>query len=207
MEQGPAKVKDFEFIGGNLSLDFTNTIDGLRGRDAQEGLTGYADLLDWSRQAGIISVAQASQLTQFSLEHLSETKIVYERAIALREAIYHMFSAAASRQKPLKGDLDLLNGELAAALGKQKIKPFQDRYQLTWITEPLSLDIMIWPVAQSAAILLTSADLHRVRECASDTCEFLFLDLTKNHSRRWCDMKGCGNRAKVHRYRKKKSQA
>ncbi len=203
MEQEPEKVKDFEFIGGNLSLDFTNTIDGLRGKDAQEGLTDYADLLDWSRQAGIISVAQASQLTQFSLERLSETKIVYERAIALREAIYHIFSAAASRKKPLKGDVDLLNGELTAALGKQELKLFQDRYQLTWNTEPLSLDLMIWPVAQSAATLLTSADLNRVRECASDACEFLFLDLTKNHSRRWCDMKGCGNRAKVRRYRKK----
>ncbi len=203
MEQEPEKVKDFEFIGGNLSLDFTNTIDGLRGKDAQEGLTDYADLLDWSRQAGIISVAQASQLTQFSLERLSETKIVYERAIALREAIYHIFSAAASRKKPLKGDVDLLNGELTAALGKQELKLFQDRYQLTWNTEPLSPDLMIWPVAQSAATLLTSADLNRVRECASDACEFLFLDLTKNHSRRWCDMKGCGNRAKVRRYRKK----
>ncbi len=125
MEQGPAKVKDFEFIGGNLSLDFTDTIDGLRGKDVQEGLTDYADLLDWSRQAGIISVAQASQLTQFSLGRLSETKIVYERAIALREAIYRIFSAAASRQKPLKGDLDLLNGELAAALGKQELEPFR----------------------------------------------------------------------------------
>ncbi len=207
MKQEPGKVKDFEFIGGNLSLDFTNTIDGLRGKDAQESLIDYADLLDWSRQAGIISVLQASHLTQLSLEHLTETKIVYERAIALRVAIYHIFSATASRQKPSKDELALLNGELAAALGKRELKPFQDRYQLTWITEPPSLDLMIWPVAQAAATLLTSADLNRVRECASDTCEWLFLDLTKNHSRRWCDMKGCGNRAKMRRFRKRKLQA
>ncbi len=206
MRQGRQKVKDFEFIGGNLSLDFANTVDGLRGRDAQESLTDYAALVDWALHAGIISVLQAGQLNQFSLEHISETKKVYERAIALREAIYHIFSAVASQIKPSEGDLDLLNDELATALGKQELKPFQDRYRLTWITKPPSLDFMVWPVAQSAATLLTSADLNRVRECASDNCEFLFIDLTKNHSRRWCDMKGCGNRAKIRRFRKKNFQ-
>ena len=39
-----------------------------------------------------------------------------------------------------------------------------------------------------------------VRECGASDCAWLFLDTSKNHHRRWCDMTRCGNRAKVRRF-------
>jgi predicted RNA-binding Zn ribbon-like protein len=58
-------------------------------------------------------------------------------------------------------------------------------------------------VARSAAELLISPERACVRECASETCTWLFVDTTKNHSRRWCDMNSCGNRYKVRKFRAK----
>ena len=67
---------------------------------------------------------------------------------------------------------------------------------------------MLWPVVQSAVDLMTSPELDRVGQCADDRgCGWLFVDTTKNRSRRWCDMRDCGNRAKARRhYAKKKSE-
>jgi len=48
---------------------------------------------------------------------------------------------------------------------------------------------------------LTSEELDRVRECADDRgCGYLFMDTSRNRSRKWCDMRGCGNRAKAQRH-------
>ena len=77
---------------------------------------------------------------------------------------------------------------------------WSDRFTWTWLDEPLSLDTPLWPVARSAAELLTSSELSALRLCASDRCAWLFLDTSRNGSRRWCSMRTCGNRAKARRH-------
>jgi len=52
-------------------------------------------------------------------------------------------------------------------------------------------------------LLTSSQRLNQVRQCRGDNCGWLFVDGSKNHSRRWCDMRDCGNRAKVRRHRLK----
>jgi predicted RNA-binding Zn ribbon-like protein len=64
-----------------------------------------------------------------------------------------------------------------------------------------------WWVARSAAELLTSKELTSVRECAGYDCGRLFMDGTKNRSRRWCDMASCGNRAKGRRHYERRKAA
>ena len=54
---------------------------------------------------------------------------------------------------------------------------------------------------------LTSEELDQVRECAGNTCGWLFVDMSRNHSRHWCDMRDCGNRAKVRRYYQRRKTA
>jgi predicted RNA-binding Zn ribbon-like protein len=56
-------------------------------------------------------------------------------------------------------------------------------------------------VARSAAELLQSEELGRVRRCDGEDCRWLFLDTSRSRNRRWCDMADCGNTAKVRRYR------
>ena len=76
----------------------------------------------------------------------------------------------------------------------------------TYTFEERKLDQMLWPIIRSAAELLTSDKLDRVCECPGENCGWLFIDMSRNRSRRWCDMKDCGNRAKARRhYRKTKA--
>ena len=61
-----------------------------------------------------------------------------------------------------------------------------------------------WSIARSAVEILTGELYDLVRECAADDCAWLFIDTSRNHSRRWCSMSSCGNRAKVHQFRQRK---
>jgi predicted RNA-binding Zn ribbon-like protein len=120
----------------------------------------------------------------------------------LREAIFQVFVARARGALPPAGALRTLNKEQPTALARLRLVADGGGYRTEWEDED-ALDRMLWPVVRSAAELLTSDDLDRVRECAADNCAWLFLDRSKNRSRRWCDMAVCGNRSKVRRFRQR----
>lgn len=201
--EGCAVVTDqkFGFIGGSLCLDFANTFGGARGQiGAIEHLNSYGDLLNWARQAGLVSDDTAGHLDLESRNPAAGTVTVLERARRLREAIYSLFSATTAQMPPPEKDLAVLNVELARALKGARVIATPEGYAWGWTAEE-RLDAMLAAVARSSADLLTSPALPRVRECASSHCTWLFLDQTKNHSRRWCDMRTCGNVHKVRRFR------
>jgi predicted RNA-binding Zn ribbon-like protein len=125
---------------------------------------------------------------------------VLSRAIALREAIYGIFTSVFEERPATTADMAVLNRELANAMTHARIKQDDGDFVWTWQTESKALDRVLWSVVRSAADLLTSERKHRVTECASDDCTWLFIDLSRNHSRRWCDMNECGNRAKAKRF-------
>ena len=120
----------------------------------------------------------------------------------MREAIFEVFAARARGAPPPAGALRTLNKELPTALARLRLVAGGGGYRTEWEDKD-ALDRMLWPVVRSVAELLTSDDLDRVRECAADNCAWLFLDRSKNRSRRWCDMAVCGNRAKVRRFRER----
>jgi predicted RNA-binding Zn ribbon-like protein len=124
--------------------------------------------------------------------------------MALREAVYRIFSAVAGSRSPQPADLAILNATLAAALASLRIVTMGNGFIWVWGGGEEALDRVVWPVALSAAGLLTSGERRAVRECAATNCAWLFLDTTRNRSRRWCDMKVCGNRAKARRHYERK---
>jgi predicted RNA-binding Zn ribbon-like protein len=192
--------------GGRLCLDFTNTASGRQTPAPTEHLHTYGDLVAWALDARIIDAAAAAALEARAAAEPGQAAAVLARAVCLRDAIYRIFSADAAGQPPAPDDLALLNAELARALGHAKIAGTGDQFAWVW-EQNGELELMLWPVARSAADLLTSSERDRVRECAGDTCNWLFLDRSKNHSRRWCDMQECGNVAKVRRYRRRKQES
>jgi predicted RNA-binding Zn ribbon-like protein len=139
---------------------------------------------------------------------------VLRRARALREALFAIFSAVAGGDVPGATDLETLNDELKRAMGHARIvagqggdpiRPGSVRgkhagYRWGWEGAGDDLDQILWPVARSAAELLTDDSLARVRECDAGNCAWLFLDTSRNRSRRWCDMTVCGNREKAQRH-------
>ena len=190
----------FELTGGRLCLDFANTLDNRRALQPQERLNRYADLVAWSRQTGVLRQAEAHRLLREAARCPRAALAVIEAAIELREAIFEIFAAAVAGKKPSATSLARLNEHVARALGRLRLAPAKNGYAWSWAAEFGGLGRMLWPVARSAAELLTSPELSAVRECAAEECGWLFLDRSKNRSRRWCDMKVCGNRSKVRRY-------
>lgn len=183
-----------------LCLDFSNTVDWRTSDHAQESLKSYKDLVDWSRKVGILTAREARSLLRGAASRANEAGKVFERAILFREALYRIFSELAARRRPKKNDLDILNNALAEALSRSRVVYVGDEFAWDWMGRESALDRMLWPIARSAAELLTSGELKKVRECAGEGCGWLFLDVSRNQMRRWCDMKSCGNRAKVRRH-------
>jgi predicted RNA-binding Zn ribbon-like protein len=186
--------------GGHLCLDFVNTMDRMTHRPWVDRVRGYSDLLDWSTAAGTLP-GGSQGLARAARARGGEAETVLARARELREALFRIFSAQVAGEPPAGQDLALLNVELARALSHCRIEARGAGFAWSWDAEDAELDRILWPIARSAAELLTSSERELVKRCASDTCLWLFLDRTKNHARRWCDMKVCGNRAKVRRHR------
>lgn len=197
-----ASQRSFEFIGGQMCLDFVNTVGGMRGGLAQELLTSYADLVTWSRQARLVT-EEAARLLQAEQGAAEEAAAVLERAYMLREALYRIFTALVNGAAPAKDDLDALNLELEQGMAGARLIATADGFAWAWGSNEQALDQMLGPLARSAATLLTSEERKRLRQCASPTCGWLFLDSTKNHRRQWCSMTGCGNKARVQRHRQR----
>lgn len=191
----------------NWSLDFTDTVDWRKKSTPEDSLTTYSSLVNWSMSQQILSPQQTERLLQRAAERPEEADAVVHRAIELREAIYRVFSAIAQDEPPQQSDLDSVNAALTEGMAQARILQTPDGFRWDWPDDLLTLDRMLWPVARSAAELLTSEQLDLVRECEGAGCGSLFLDSSKNHSRRWCSMESCGNRAKVNRHYHRKKQA
>lgn len=192
----------FDLSGGQLALDLANTIsrrDDLQRR--KDHLQSYRDVVSLLCQSEVISQKQAHELREHALRYLAEAGRSFARIIKLREAVYRVFSAIAQRDSVDPDDLKLINDFATEALQQRALAPVDGGYRWLWISGAKhSFDWAVWSAAKAAADLLTSDDLQMVRFCAAPDCQWLFLDRSRNRSRRWCDMASCGNRAKARRH-------
>ena len=198
-ESGSSPEQQFALLGGALCLDFANTADWHAGDAPVELLTGYDALLAWGRDTGILDDRQAHWLADEAERSPDAAAATLRRAVILREAIYRLFAALAAAEEPDAADLATINAELADALPHRQLAR-GDGNRFDWAWQGGGLDCLLWPVALSAAELLISDDLGRVRQCAGHPCGWLFIDASRNRSRRWCSMESCGNRAKARRH-------
>jgi predicted RNA-binding Zn ribbon-like protein len=207
MDETRTNAGTLKLLGGRLSLDFANTADWHAGDHPVEFLTSYSDLVAWSQHVGILTDRQAQRLLREAARRPEDATTVLERAIALREAIYRIFSAISPGRSPQAADLAAFNAELAGALAQSRIVSTAEGFAWDWADAEDALDQMLWPVVHDAAGLLTSEEMDRVGKCADDRCGWLYLDMSRNRSRRWCAMEDCGNRAKARRHYERKRTA
>jgi predicted RNA-binding Zn ribbon-like protein len=183
----------------DLCLDFSNTVDWRNSNSrAKDSIDSFDSLLKWSVKTGILGRQEAAHLGLSVSEQRSEQSSL-EKALELRETIYKIFSSVAHGRNPKDSDVELLNEFLSAASVGSKVVREEGGYAWEWDVDNSPQGRILWPIAKSAADLLTSGDLDRVRECANEEegCGWVFMDKTKSRTRRWCSMTGCGNRAKV----------
>jgi predicted RNA-binding Zn ribbon-like protein len=199
--------KDWDFDSGKLVLDFANTAEFHASDQPDEMLETYSDLVSWSMVAGLVMKNEARDLLVNADKEPQAAADTLSYVLELRETIYRMLSAFAHGEKPDNTDLSRFNHALTEALMKTQISPTDEGFNWIWQIDENSFDRMLWPIVRDAANLLTSEDINRVGECADDRgCGYLFFDTSRNHSRRWCSMEGCGNRAKAQRHYQRKSQ-
>lgn len=195
----------FELTGGALCLDFSNTIDNRPVPERRRDLmTGFGELVRWARQAGAIGDEEARALLRAGKQEPRRAAQALDRATALRERIYRLFSTLASGRDPDPADVAALSAAAVEARRHQRLVATSGGFR--WQRDEASrnsLDRIWWPIAQSAEDLLVSGRFRSVRECAADACGWLFLDTSRSQRRRWCDMKVCGNRAKARRFYRK----
>jgi predicted RNA-binding Zn ribbon-like protein len=201
-----------DLLGGALCLDFANTVPTyLADEDSfVDHLPDYESLLAWCAQASLLDAATLARLRRAATPRPTDAERVLRDARTLRLAIYEAFAAAAHGQPADERTLATLGRFHAAAARHERLVHHadDDTYALESAAAAAAaaadaLDVMLWPIARSAVDLLLSGRHARVRVCeaaSQETCTWLFVDESKNHSRRWCSMRDCGNRAKVRRH-------
>jgi predicted RNA-binding Zn ribbon-like protein len=196
----PRRPPRFELIAGAVCLDFINTLDDRFSSAPKELMKSYLDLARFGEDAQIISELHVDRLFVLSQQHPGKAEEVRASAIRLREAMFEVFWAVVQRKPVPKSPLLVLNGFVQEAGRHIELMPVKGHFDLRFNPLPGNFEAPLWPIARSAAELLASDQLQFVRACALKTCEWLFLDESKNHRRRWCDMTKCGNRAKAKRF-------
>ena len=205
--------KPFELIAGHPALDFVNSLDD-RFTSPQERLRNYDDLLRFTHQSALLTDRQARKLKRHAsnldaaeADPQPQSAAVLHKAIQLREALATLTYAWIDDPAATSPEsLTFLEDTFKQAALHRRLKP--ENGQLLWSWKGLSQQLAtpLWLLAQSANDLLTSDAILRLRACDSNTCRWLFLDTSKNHTRRWCDMKTCGNRMKARRFQARQSQ-
>ena len=196
MSQPQTKFQ-FDLSGGNLALDFANTVS-FRLTEAKERLVDYNHLVFFGMQSGVYSFPQ--RLFAIAGESPGLGKSALQKAIQFREALYAIFCAVVEHRAIPGNALTYLNLMLQEAAEHGRVVYRDRRFVWEWTHMDSYLDSLLWPIARAAADLLMSEEIHNVRLCAAHDCGWLFVDRTKNRRRRWCDMKVCGNRVKARRH-------
>jgi predicted RNA-binding Zn ribbon-like protein len=194
----------FEWLGGDPALDFHNTASWRPDGAAEERLRTYADLVAWGRGAGL--VARPESLLAAARRRPAEAKRALAGALALRRDLHGIFTAVAQGRDPEPGALGGLNRLLSGVLGRLTVARRPKGFDWAWSVTS-ALDQLLGPIAWSAARLLASDEAARVGRCANPSCGWLFVDRSRRHNRRWCDMGECGSRAKARRYYARKREA
>jgi len=195
---------NLNLVGGTLCLDFVNTLDW-RGRELPvEFLKEYSDLVAWSRHAGIVKPKEAKQLIQKASKNPLKAENVLNDAGTLREILYRIFTSVFEEKPPKSKDLTLFNEALSQTMAQMKIVRTHSGFSWEPCSSKDNLDRVLIPIVRSAADLLVSDQVKKIKRCADSDCRWLFLDTSRNRSRRWCDMTDCGNRAKASRFYKRK---
>jgi predicted RNA-binding Zn ribbon-like protein len=190
----------FEFIAGALCLDFANTIHDLLAEDPGEELHAISDLLQWANEARLLSSAGHDRLAAHYNRNPSEAVAALAKGTAIRDLLLSVFAGIANGRPVSSQRLSELNSALAQTPGLLRAHKRSDRIETEWTSAGDGLQQVLFAVLTSAADLLASDRLGRVRVCASDECTWLFVDESRNRSRRWCDMSACGNRMKARRH-------
>jgi predicted RNA-binding Zn ribbon-like protein len=169
----------------------------------RDRLKDYGELVEWSRESGDLTPGEARELRRLAQQKPAEAARAFERATKAREALYRMFKTVVEGWEPPAADLERFQSELAVARARRELINAKERFVWRWKTDPMSLDRPLWAVLESSEALLTAGILGKLRQCGGEECGWFFVDESRGGRRQWCEMRDCGNLAKVRRHRER----
>ena len=191
-------IAKLRVVGGSVALDFVNTVDGEPGGESEvDHLRDYGGLVVWGGHVGLLSRGSMRRLIREAEARPSEAGAAHERALALRDTLYGIFEAIARGERPPERSLEALRREECEALARARLAPKGEGFAWEWPDDG-DAGMLLYPVAHAAVEMLISGPLERIKSCAG--CHWLFVDESKNRSRRWCAMEVCGTHEKMRRY-------
>jgi predicted RNA-binding Zn ribbon-like protein len=194
-------AKSFKLFAGHPALELVNTLDMRFSAEMIELLPAYGDLLRLVTQLRLLTPEQARRLARTVKE--KDAQRVLSSTIELREALASLLYGRIDGGKLPASKVATLEEHFHAAALHRRLMPTDGQFAWTWSGAEQQAEIPLWKLAQAASDLLVSSDAERVKDCGDPTCRWLFLDTSKNHTRRWCDMKTCGNRMKARRHQER----
>lgn len=188
---------------GAVCLAFLNSTDQPGGFSHSDDLQpGYANMLSWARAAGVISDEETRRLLGLARRNAREASAIRRQILEFRGALYRIVRCGISGVEPDSTDLALFEQEIRNTYAHARLTVSEDDGALIWAwPRDLHLEQPLWKIVRSAGELLFSGQRDRIRECASEDCQRIFLDTTRNRSRQYCSTGGCGNRERVRKFR------
>src|SRR6266498_1008528 len=195
---------NLDLKSGHPALEFTNTVSNHASEHPGEKLFKYEDLLSWAKRVGLLRGEQVQILTRRAADQPDKAATVFTKSLELREAIYRIFVAQTKGKSPAARDIAILNSLLSHLTSGAQVVRHSGKFEWQWNFDEQALEAPLWIIALSVVDLMTSENYKWVGQCADeDGCGWLFVDTSKHHSRRWCDINDCGNRAKQRRYQQR----
>jgi predicted RNA-binding Zn ribbon-like protein len=213
MSKTKEKQPLFDLCGGHPALDFVNSLDKrFREGGPSELLADYADLLRFAEQTTLLDPRQVRRLAN-SVSPGAAARTL-RSARELREALAAAFYGSVDGHPPLPADIRTLEGHFHGASGHRELRweqPAENSNRRSgigwdWGRFETNAELPVWILSQAASQLMMSDAMDRIRACGVETCRWLFLDTSKNHTRRWCNMRVCGNRMKARRFQARREE-
>jgi predicted RNA-binding Zn ribbon-like protein len=196
MSDDLGRLARLEIDGGNLGLDFANTINS-RVKPTTDYIDTYAGLVAWAERVAVLESRTRRELVAHAARDPAGAERTLSHAHGLRDAIFRAFSAIGAGEPPPSADVRRILSAYGRAVARATVEGHPGQASLTW---PVGSRLagVVDPVAYAAGGLLLATDRTTVKECPG--CGWLFVDRSRNGNRRWCDMRTCGSRDKMRRY-------
>lgn len=210
---GTKSHRRFELHGGHPALDFVNSLDNRFLSDGPIELLGdYSDLLGFMEQTALLGSRHVRLLTR-AVGQDAGTRAL-QSARELREATASALYGSLGGHSPSPADVQTLERHFISASRHRELRwgrPAKGSKEPSaaawdWGRFRTDADLPVWILSQATSELMMSEKVHRVRACGVETCRWLFLDTSKNHTRRWCNMRVCGNRVKARRFQARRKE-
>ena len=199
----PSRAGSLDLVGCELALDFTNTSSGRGFLSHQENLRDFDTIMQWVEHARVMAPSDCTYVRTTVAKRPKLGRVVFEQALKIRELIWTIGTALAEQRPVSEKSRASLTAAHAESLRFAELKMRDGTYIWTWDPRRDVQGAILGPITLSALTLLMEKELSRTKRCAGMECGWLFFDTTKNGRRRWCEMRVCGNRAKVRAARAK----